>query len=140
VTEHGDLDVLLIGRRAEPKKVKEPADEQERNRAAHPADLASPAKPLLKTQILCLHPTTRLTHAASTPASYGCAAHCIADPGSLQYPPPAASASANSSVVSGLVVRADSRVHRWCWVQADAFIWKFAVGSATEDRAQALPR
>jgi hypothetical protein len=38
VTEHGDLDVLLIGRGTEPEKVQEPADEQERDRAAHVND------------------------------------------------------------------------------------------------------
>jgi hypothetical protein len=43
VAEHGDLDVLLVGRRAEPEEVKEPADEQEGDRAAHGDDLGRPA-------------------------------------------------------------------------------------------------
>jgi hypothetical protein len=57
VSEHGELDVLLIGRRAEPQEVKEPADEQERERAAHAGDLGRFAEPLLRAQILRLHPT-----------------------------------------------------------------------------------
>ena len=35
--EHGDLDVLLVRRRAEPENVQEPADEQEGDRTAHMA-------------------------------------------------------------------------------------------------------
>jgi hypothetical protein len=40
MAEHGDLDVLLVGCRAEPEKVEEPANEQERDRAAHVGDIA----------------------------------------------------------------------------------------------------
>ena len=57
MSEHGELDVLLIGGRAEPQQVKEPADEQERERAAHADDLGIFAEPLLKAQILRLHPS-----------------------------------------------------------------------------------
>ena len=39
VAEHGDLDVLLVRRRAEPEEVKEPADEQEGDRTTHAEDL-----------------------------------------------------------------------------------------------------
>ncbi len=43
VAEHRDLDVFLVWRRAEPQEVKEPADEQEGERAAHGDDLGRPA-------------------------------------------------------------------------------------------------
>ena len=42
VAEHRDLDVFLVWRRAEPQEVKEPADEQEGERAAHGDDLGRP--------------------------------------------------------------------------------------------------
>jgi hypothetical protein len=43
VAEHGDLDVLLVWRRREPKEVKEPANEQEGDRTAHAEDLGRSA-------------------------------------------------------------------------------------------------
>jgi hypothetical protein len=44
VAEHRDLDVFLVWRRAEPKEVKEPANEQEGDRtAAHAEDLGRSA-------------------------------------------------------------------------------------------------
>jgi hypothetical protein len=42
VAEHRDLDVFLVWRRAEPQEVKEPADEQEGERAARGDDLGRP--------------------------------------------------------------------------------------------------
>jgi hypothetical protein len=42
---------------AQPQEAKEPADEQERERAAHADDLGRFAEPLLKVQILTLHPS-----------------------------------------------------------------------------------
>jgi hypothetical protein len=44
VTEQGDLGALLVGRRAEPQDVKEPADEQEGHRTAHAEELGRPVK------------------------------------------------------------------------------------------------
>jgi hypothetical protein len=52
VTEHGDLDVFLVRRRAEPEEVKEPADEQEGDRTTHAGDLARSAESLLRPRIL----------------------------------------------------------------------------------------
>ncbi len=43
MSEHGDLDVFLVGLRAEAQEVKEPADKQEGDRAAHGDDLGRPA-------------------------------------------------------------------------------------------------
>ena len=40
VTEQGDLDILLVGRRLEPNQVKQPANEQEGDRAAQPTIVA----------------------------------------------------------------------------------------------------
>ncbi len=60
VAQHGDLDVLLVRRWAEPEEVKEPADEQERDRTSHAQDLARITKPLLKAQILTRAPYTLL--------------------------------------------------------------------------------
>jgi hypothetical protein len=48
VAQHGDLDVLLVRCRAEPEEVKEPADEQKRDRATHVGDLGRCAEPLLR--------------------------------------------------------------------------------------------
>jgi len=57
VTEHRDLDVLLVRRRTEPEEVKEPADEQEGDRTAHAEDLCRAASSLLGPRILSVHPT-----------------------------------------------------------------------------------
>jgi hypothetical protein len=63
--EHGDLDVLLVGRRANPEEVQEPANQQERQGAAHADDRATFTAPLLREWILRLHPSG--THAVSRP-------------------------------------------------------------------------
>ena len=39
MAEHSDLDVLVVWRRAEPEKVEEPANQQERDRAAHAGEI-----------------------------------------------------------------------------------------------------
>jgi hypothetical protein len=57
VAEHGDLHVLLVGCRAKPEEVKEPADEQERDGAAHAGDRDTCAAPLLRGRFLRLHPS-----------------------------------------------------------------------------------
>jgi hypothetical protein len=59
VAEHGDLDVLLVGRRPEPEQVEQAADEQEGDLTGHPDDPGRCASPLLRHQILSLHPTGR---------------------------------------------------------------------------------
>ena len=55
--EHGDLDVLLVGRGAEPDQVEQAADDQEANLTGHPDDIGSYASALLRHQILSLHPS-----------------------------------------------------------------------------------
>jgi hypothetical protein len=40
VAEHGDLHVLLVGRRAEPKETQDPPNEQQSKPAAHADDPA----------------------------------------------------------------------------------------------------
>lgn len=57
VTEQGDLDVLLVRRRAEPEKVQELANQHQRDRAAHLADCGTSTNLLLRAQILRLHPS-----------------------------------------------------------------------------------
>ena len=59
VPEHGDLDVLLVGCRAEPEEVQEPANEQERDRASHVDNRGRCAEPLLRPRILLLAPFRR---------------------------------------------------------------------------------
>jgi hypothetical protein len=48
MTEHGDLHILLVGRRSEPEQVEEAADEQEGDWASHVQDRDRCAGPLLR--------------------------------------------------------------------------------------------
>jgi hypothetical protein len=59
VAEHGDLDVFLVRRRAKLEEVQEPANKQERDRAAHGDDPCRCAESLLRGRILSLHPSTK---------------------------------------------------------------------------------
>ena len=57
MAEHSDLDVLLIGRGPEPEQFEEASDDQEGDLKAHPGDPGTCASPLLRCQILSLHPS-----------------------------------------------------------------------------------
>jgi hypothetical protein len=59
VAEHGDLNVLFVGRGPEPEKVEQAADEQEGDLTGHPHDPGRCASPLLRYQILSLQLTRR---------------------------------------------------------------------------------
>jgi hypothetical protein len=56
VAQHDDLNVLLVGRRPEPEWVEHAADQQEGERTDDRDDPDNYAAPLLKPQILRLHP------------------------------------------------------------------------------------
>src|ERR1700680_3552034 len=57
VTEHRDLNVLVVLLRPEGEQAQDPADEQEYHGRAHTDDLAKPASWLLAGEILYLHPS-----------------------------------------------------------------------------------
>jgi hypothetical protein len=62
VAEHGDLDILFVGRRPEPEQVEQPTDEQEGDLTGHPDDSGRCAALLLRRQILGLHPSRQFDH------------------------------------------------------------------------------
>jgi hypothetical protein len=57
VAEHDDLDVLLVGRRTEPQRAEQASDEQEGDLTGRPDDPGRSASPLLRHQILSVHPS-----------------------------------------------------------------------------------
>ena len=59
MTEHGDLDVLVVWGRTDSKKLEQPSNEEEGDRIVHVDDRGRFKKPLVRARIVCLLPSPR---------------------------------------------------------------------------------